>query len=275
MVNNSLIAASQDQIILVDKQGQKKEISLEPIKGPINIIKVASVYPNYIYVIRGPDWTLEVYDISKHTMIWKMFVGRGFGNVFYDPSNNVAYITTDDSLRAFDNLSGKLLWKMDEGIFPRGVFFEEDVLYIPEQTSLENAFRLADIDAATQKKLWEKDIVRRPNYKGSKRTIIDDLLIFSGYGMIAIDKSNGEKVWEINGVGEDFSTVPVEFDGVIYTMGIASSTVFAISFNDGSLIGTANLESDSLIGRSFESIYSLKDGIVFNARNAVVIYKTK
>jgi outer membrane protein assembly factor BamB len=93
--------------------------------------------------------------------------------------------------------------------------------------------------------------------------------------MIAIDKSNGEKIWESDGVGEEFSTIPVEFDGVIYTMGIASSTVFAISFDDGSLIGTANLESDSPFGGSFESIYSLKDGIIFNTRNLVVIYKIK
>jgi outer membrane protein assembly factor BamB len=272
IINNTLIAASQDQIILVDKQGQKREIALEPIKGPINIIKVASIYPNHVYVIRG-EWILEVYDISENTMLWKMFVGRRMGNVFYDSSNNVAYVTTDDSLRAFDNSSGKLLWEMI-GVFGQSVLFEAGVLYVPEQAGVDNAFRLAAIDAASQTKLWEKDIAKSPNYSVSNRTIIDNLLVVSGNGMIAISKSNGEQVWTTPGVGEEFYTVPVKFDGVIYAKGIATGAVYAISLDDGTIIGHVRLE-DIGFDTANGDVYVLKDGIVFNTRNDIVIYKAK
>jgi outer membrane protein assembly factor BamB len=276
IINDVLFAASQDQIIMVSKQGSHKEIALAALKetfpSPINIIKLAAIYPSYLYVIRGSNWTLEVYDITKNTLLWKVFVGRGFGNVFYDSSNHAVYVTTDDSLRTFDNSSGELLWKM-KGVFAQSVFYDAGVLYISEPLDVENTFRLIAIDSTSQKKLWQKDIVRPPDFKGPNRTIFDDLIIISGYGMIAIDKTTGEQLWTSLGVGEDFH-LPVEFEDVIYAMGAASSTVFAFSSSDGSLIGTANLNRDDPFGLNrYGNLHSLPDGILFSIKDTVFIYK--
>lgn len=93
--------------------------------------------------------------------------------------------------------------------------------------------------------------------------------------MIAFDRSNGEQVWniDVHTFGEEFIVQPVEFDGVIYAVGYASNTIFAVSANDGSIIGTANLESENSFGVLYGEVFKLKDGILFNTSDAVVVYK--
>ena len=268
MNNDTLIAASFDQIIVVNKLGEKKEINLDP--DTKTITKILGVYSNYLYVVGGSEWTFAVYDISKNIMLWKMFVEREISDVVYDVSNNVVYVPTF-SLRAFDNLSGKLLWEMG-GIGAIGDS-EVDILYVFSQTNIDNSFGLAAIDTVNQKKFWEKDIAISSSYSVSNLTIIDNLLIISGSELLAINKSNGEQVWATASVGEEFYT-PVEYDGVIYVKTGATGSVYAISPDDGAVIGHVRLE-DIGFGVANGGVYKLKDGIVFNTRNAIVIYKAK
>ena len=273
MINNELFVASQDHIILIDRQGQKKEINLEPNDDTINIIRVASVYPGYLYVIRGSAWTLEVYDIAKNVLLWKMVVGRSIGKVFYDVSNNIVYITIDESVRAFDNSSGTLLWEKNE-VLGQGILFESGILYVPVITKLDNVYRYLAIDLAAQKTFWEKEIFKPSDFKAIHQTIINDLFVISGNGMIAIDKASGNQMWTTPRVGEEFYTIPIEFEGTIYVQGNSTGAVYAISPDNGAVIGHVRLEDRGLDTAS-GGLYALKDGIVFSTRNAIVIYNAK
>src|SRR5687768_11826684 len=269
MNNDVLIAASPEQIMVMNKLGEKKEINLH--SDVKTITRILAVSSNYLFVLGG-GWVVEAYDISNNTMLWRLNVDRGMGKLFYDPLTNVAYVTTDDSLRAFDNSSGELLWEM-KGVSGQGIFFGRGVLYLPAASNLENAFRFTAIDAASQEKLWEEDIVRPPNYKVFEEMIIDNLYITSGNGMLAIDTTNGERVWTTPSVGEELYTVPIKFGEAIYVQG-ETGAVYAISPNDGTVIGYVRLEDigfDSAGG----GVYALKDGIVFSTRNEIVVYKAK
>lgn len=270
--NDNLIAASSNQIVIINKLGKKREINLD--SDVKTITRILTVSSNYLYVVGGPKWTLETYDVSTNKMLWKMDVGRTVGKVFYDSLNDVAYLTNDDSLRALDNLSGKLLWEM-KGVFGQSTFFREGILYVSEPTNVENAYKLTAIKALDQKKLWEKDIVKPINYSVSNRTIIDNLLITSGYGMIAINITNGEEVWAISEIGEEFYTTPVYLDGVLYVKGLATGAIYAISVSDGAILGHARLENISSFDVASGGLDILKDGIVFNTRNSIIIYKNK
>ena len=165
MIKNKLIAVSEDQILLIDKDGYRKEISLDLIEAPVsiiktqdpnNIIKVMSIYTDYIYVVRGSSWILEAYNISKNTIMWKLPVGRGIGNVLYDSSSDVVYLITDDSIRAFENLSGRLLWEMN-GTFGKSAF-DSGILYVREASKDQNTYKMVAIDVHSQKELWMKNI---------------------------------------------------------------------------------------------------------------------
>ncbi len=272
--NDILISASTNQIFLVNKLGEKEELNL--LSEGENIVRLVAIYPNYIYVIRGYDWRLEAYDISQNALLWTTYVGRGGCDVFYDASKNIAYVTTrDKSIRAFDNATGKVVWEQDRSSLHSA--FEEGILYTVEHTNDRNTFRFSAFDVEGQKELWKKDIT--PITHVYKLTIIDKFLIASERGgLIALNKSSGDEVWQTD-TGEPFYTRPVEFDDVIYAKG-PSFTVYAISPSDGDVIGFVQLESENPIFAQpkyevLTGVYSLKDGIAVNTRNAVVIYKAK
>src|SRR5258706_9788730 len=271
MLDDRLITASEEQLILIDKQGNKKEIDVDPdVK---TITRILGVYSDYIYVVGGPEWDLEAYDISQNRMLWKSRIGRNVGNVFYDPIKNIAYLTKGDLVRAYDNSSGKVLWEKVD-IYGQGTLYSSGILYMPVQNNIKNTVRLAAVDGANQETLWEKDVSYPADFKASSATVIDNLLIYRGFGMIAVDKSNGNLVWTTLSVDEEFYDIPVEFDGVIYVKGHGTGAVYAISMKDGTIIGHARLED---IGGTVISgrIFALKDGIVFNTINEIVIYKAK
>lgn len=272
IINDILVAAYTDQIFLVNKLGQKSELDLPPEEG--GITRLVAIYPSYIYVIRGYDWRLEAYDISQNALLWTTYVGRGGCDVFYDASKNIAYVTTrDKSIHVFDNTTGKVVWERDRSSLHSA--FEEGILYTVEHTNDTKMFRFSAFDVESQKELWKKDIT--PITHVYKLTIIDQLLIASeSDGLIALNKSSGDESWRID-TGEPFYTRPVEFNDVIYVKGL-SRAVYAISPANGDIIGFVKLEKTRSIQPYYESIadvFKLKDGIVFNTRNAVVIYKTK
>lgn len=272
MNGDTLVAASLDQIVLMGKLGEEKVINLDPGGG--SITKLVAVYPNYLYVIRDPKWTLEAYDISKNILLWKTIVGRGGADeVFYGSPNNIAYVS-GGPVRAFDNSTGALLWEQKGNVWRSA--FDAGVLYIFEEMNGDDNYRFAAIDVENQKELWEKDIIIPSSSSVYKLTIIDDLLIASTNDLIAMDKYTGQQVWK-TGVGYTFYTSPVEFNGIIYAKAGSNRAVYAISPSDGSVTGYARLENVSLFdGENItDSVYKLEDGIAINTKNAVVIYKKK
>ena len=67
--DNYAVLMSDDAILLIDNQGQKTFLNLnERRRGNIDL---AAVHGNYIYVIRGGFWDLEVYDITTNKMLWE------------------------------------------------------------------------------------------------------------------------------------------------------------------------------------------------------------
>jgi outer membrane protein assembly factor BamB len=285
IVNDILVAASKEQIFLIDRQGQQRDFNLKPRKAQINVIRLAAIYPGYLYVFRGDSWILEAYDISNDVLLWEIYRGRPA--IIYDATTKIAYAIRHDLISAVDNQSGKVLWqqrRQEKRILPSsftlgvlGATLDANVLYVYERTKDRDYYRITAIDVKTQKELWIKDFTFSVNRSLTHFAVIDDLLLANGgKGMIALNKFNGEQVWETSELGEGLVTRPFKVDDVIYAMGVASSTVFAISSYDGSLIGTVNLESDSAFGVDpSKNLYYLNDGIVFNMRDTVVIYKTK
>jgi outer membrane protein assembly factor BamB len=272
-INDTLVAASTDEIILLDRNGQKRKINLPLYRNNSKIIDVAAIYPNNLYIIRGSLRMLEAYDISKNNILWSIGDGRG-AKVFLDPVNNIAYVATSYSLRAVDNATGDILWEKDTDSQPSA--FEDGVLFICGGGDNKSTLHISAIDVNKQKELWKTDVANfNPVYQC---TIIDNLLIANGGGgLIAVNKLNGNLDWRTS-INEDFRTKPVKFKDIIYLKG-PSFPVYAISPIDGKIVGFVKLEdANPFMQPSYEvtaGVYRLKDGIIFNSRNAVVIYKAK
>lgn len=269
IVDDMLVTISEDQLIIVDRQGNKKVRDLNAdVK---QVVEILGAYPNYVYIVGGSYWSLEAYDLSEDRMLWKSRVGRTVGDVFYDPSNNIAYLTRSTSVRAYDNSSGQVLWERDN-VYGQGSLYSSGILYVSVPNNSESRFRLIAINGVSQEILWEKDIPHPADIKATSSTVIDNLLIYRGSGMIAVDRINGNVVWTTPDVGEEFYGIPVEFDGVIYAKGEATGTVYAISFDDGTVLGHTRVD-DSGYAEVSGRIFALKDGIMFSTRNEIIVYK--
>ncbi|MEO7841028.1 MAG: PQQ-binding-like beta-propeller repeat protein [Anaerolineales bacterium] len=273
IVDEVLVATSENQVVLMDKLGYKKTLTLAaPDEDTKDIIRVAAVYPDNIYLNRFPDWDLEAYKISQNAKQWTLSVGRGTTDVFYDEITDVAYIPTrHESFFAVDNTTGEVLWKHDGSTI--STTYEDGVIYAVGMGSNSHSIRLSAFDVEKQVELWQSEVTFSQYVY--TMTVLNDLVVLSGNeGLLAVNKSDGAMLWQTP-KGESFMTKAVEYDGMIYAKG-TSYMVYAISHQNGDFVGYLALENN----KSFEpeqdlvsGVYRVEDGIVFNTRHAVWLYK--
>lgn len=272
VVDDTLIAIATNQVFLINRSGEKTELTLESPNDPI--IKLVAFYPDYVYIIRFPDWRLEAYSVSQNKRLWTVQVGRGGANVFYEELTNVAYVTTrENAFFALDNTTGKMFWRQDRSSLYS--VFEHGIIYTVERDDGQNQYLLSAFDAERQEELWVTDVSFGSH--AYNLSLVNKFLIVSGNeGLLALDKSNGAVVWQTT-KGEEFQTKPVELGSVIYAKAI-SLKVYAVSPVTGEFIGFVSLEEPSNPHPMYEllsGVYEIDNGILFNTRDAVVIYKSK
>ena len=149
------------------------------------------------------------------------------------------------------------------------------VLYAIEKGGNSREIRFSAFDVESQTELWRSEVTFSPYVYDM--TIINDLVIVNGdAGLLAVNKSDGAMLWQTP-VGESFGTKPIEYDGLLYAKG-TSYTVYAISPQSGDFVGYVSLEGSKSVEPGYDvvsGVYRVKDGIVFNTRNAVWLYKKK
>jgi len=270
IVNDNLVAASDTQIIVINKSGQKK------IVVTVNIMQLISVDENFLYVMQGANWDLAVYDISKNALLWKIPIGRGITNVNLDSSTGVVYVVTTESVSAFDNISGKLLWQQESGAWHSTL--NSGILYLCKPIGQSNSYKLSAINVENQQEIWSKTFSGNIVYTYGL-IVIDPMLIISTIGgLIAIDTQNGNQIWQ-TAKDDVFYTSPIEFSGTIYAKGL-SRKIYAISPDDGKILGYIQMETDEIFlptptDEALAGVFLLKDGIAFNTNAAVFLFKAK
>ncbi len=274
IIDDYLIAASDTQVALISRDGQLTPLNIASSEGG-KIWRLVAVYPNYVYIIRGPDWTLEAYDITENRLLWQITVGRGGADVFYDPARGITYITTRDySIRAIENATGVVLWTLDKRVLHSA--FDANILYLCEPTNKENVYQFSALDVVSQDIIWTTEIDGISSVY--RLTSLNDLLTISTEdGIIAVEKSNGKELWHAL-ENDGFVTAPVEFNDYIFAKG-ASHTIYAVSPTNGNLIGYTILESkNNLIEPAYEAegeIHLLDGTLVLNTRESLIIYGNK
>lgn len=268
--NDKLIFASRDKIMIINREGEKIPINLSPDRK--QLIELAAVYFDYVYVIRGGDWILETYDISSNAMLWQKRVGRGYTSVFYSEDDNISYIVTASSVFAISNSTGKLLWEQERKILCST--FDENVLYVLEQGRANN--KISAISTETQQINWEVIVSMEPGGKTYQMTILDNLLVLSTRkGLVALDKNSGKVIWQ--GITDDiFYTHPVLVNNIVYARG-SSEIIYAISNMSGEVLGYSDFSKNAVPSayKGVTQIYKIPDGIVVNTYTEILIYKTR
>ncbi len=237
-------------------------------------MQLISVDENFLYVMQGGNWDLAVYNISNNALLWKIPVGRGITNVHFDSSTGIVYVVTTESVSAFDNISGKLLWQQERAAWYS--ILNGGVLYLCEAIGQSYSYKLSAINVENRQEIWSKTLSGDIG-DTHDLVIIDQMLIVSTIGgLIAIDTQNGNQIWQ-TAKDDVFYTSPVEFNGTIYAKGL-SRKIYAISSNDGKILGYVQMETDRAFRPTYEAfagVFLLKDGIAFNTNTSVFLFKAK
>jgi outer membrane protein assembly factor BamB len=151
---------------------------------------------------------------------------------------------------------------------------EGDTLYLCDDSLRSGQCTVSAINVKNKEEKWKTTIPASYIYKMS---VIDDLLLLSTRdGLVAVDKHTGNVIWQ-TASNDIFYTVPVGFHNVIYIKG-SSRKVYAILPNDGKIIGYIQMEVNRPFRPKHETlagVYSLEDGIVFNTRASIYIFKIR
>lgn len=273
IVDTVLIAATYNEILVVDKAGDKQSVNLKPSRE--EVVQLVAVYENYLYVIRGANWNLEVYDIAKNTYSWETWVGRGQTDVFYDSQTGVVYVITPRSITAFENSSGELLWQQQANI--KHSSFDSGILYLCEEINNNKAYTFIALDVNNKKELWKKELSLGAGEEIYQLSAIQNMVIVTTrYGYFALDKNDGDQIWQTD-LNDIFYNEPVEFNGVLYAKG-SSGKLYAISTDDGSVIGYKLIEKNPKFQSRYDAsqrVFRLDDGIAVNTDKAILIFRQK
>jgi len=271
IVDNMLIATTYNEILVIGEAGDRQSINLRPDTG--DVVQLVAVYKNYLYAIRGVNWDLEVYDIAKNTYLWGTWVGRGQTDVFYDSQTGVVYVITPQSVNAFENSSGKLLWQQQTTV--KHSSFDSGILYLCEETDSAKTFGCVALNVSDQKELWKKEFTLGAGEEIYQLSVIQNMLVATTrYGYFAINKSNGEQIWH-TGADDIFYNKPVEFNNILYAKG-SSGKIYAFSLVDGSVIGYKLLEKNPTFQSKYDAsqrVFKLSDGIAVTANKTIRIFK--
>jgi outer membrane protein assembly factor BamB len=272
--DDSTVVMSQHDIVVIDFQGKTKFLNLSGERN--QNIRLLSAVGNYVYVISGGNWDLEAYDIAANKMIWNVWTGRGNTQVFYEQASDIAYVANSNSVRAFDNASGKMLWRytvdIDKSAYSNGI------LYISAKPFKSETYSITALDVDTQTVIWKSEFVAPLGMEIYGLGIYGDLLVLnSRNGLFAYDIKEGNLKWQSQDK-DIFYTSPVVLDETLYAKG-SSKKIYALSLESGNFKGYVRLEPEPFIGEptneAESGVYIYQDNIVVQTKNKIVVFSPK
>jgi outer membrane protein assembly factor BamB len=273
IVNGILFVATSDNVIMINKTGEKQLIKLKG--GRENLIQLNAINGEYLYVTRGNEWILEVYSIKKNAFLWETKVGRGYSEVHSDLETDKTYIATSESIHAFESSSGNPLW--DKTISITSSFFEDGILYILQQPKSNSVYMIKALNAALDgEEIWNSQIRINSSIDLIQMKVLQSLLVINtGFEYLAYNKGTGIPVWE-SSLDTTIYNAPLELDGVLYSKG-GDGVMYAISPTTGSIIGVMKFAPPSFQTQydAGQNLYKVNDWIVVSTDTQVFILGVK
>jgi outer membrane protein assembly factor BamB len=248
-------------------------IALAALAGTLSVAIASADWPQW----RGPERNglstetglLKTWPASGPAMLWSINnLGQGYGSIsvkgdrlFVQGSTATASV-----LYCLNRSDGKVIWqsalgrKLDEGRGngPRGTpTVDLDRVYVLTENG-----DLACLQVRDGSPVWRRNILKEfngsnPNWMISESPLIDgDRLIVtpggSGAGIVALNKMNGQTIWESKGLSDPAhyaSCIAADVGGVRTILGFTSRAAVGVRASDGSLMfsykpvanGTANI----------------------------------
>ncbi len=212
------------------------------------------------------------------TRLWRTRIGRGSSSeipLTTQPiviDGRVFTIDSHAELRAYDAVSGKVLWRKDiakkgedDPVISGGLGFAENVLFV---TNGFNEVMALKPDSGEE--IWRKEIAAPSRAAPS---ILNGRVFISTLDnkLIALDVHNGDFLWDYQGISESSGLVgaaSAAVDGDVVIPAFSSGEMSALRVTNGSVIWNENLSNVRDFG-GLSGITDIKgfpvvdDGLVF------------
>ena len=270
-VNGNIVVANLDQMKVINKSGE--ELTTIRFDSGDESAKIVAGYSEYIFVRRVPSWSLEVYQLSTGQLAWEIPFGRGSISISFDDKTNIVYLTSVDSVRAYDISNGNLIWEIDKNT-ATGALDANVLFYSSDLSKNEKILQVSAVDVQSLNVLWDTQITYGVRTKIYNLAIFDNtLLVGTDFGLLALNKKDGHELWQSQ-TNDSFDGEPVVINDVIYERSAGEYTIYAISPTNGQYLGYLRLGKSLLpISHSEDSvIYATGELLIFPDKNTVYAY---
>lgn len=225
--------------------------------------EVLAAYSNFIFVKRIPSWSIEVYDLNSGKIIWSSIVDRGDTRINFDDSTDTVFFTTSGYISKQSVYTGDIIWKIDQET--QSGFLNSGSLYYYSNTYANENGYIISVDAKDSDPIWKTNMLNIDLRINNFALLSNFLLASTNYGLIALDKNNGEIIWTSE-TEEYFYGKPIYINNLIYIRGTNTDTIYAIDPNNGQYVGFLKLGAPSIYGLSLE-----KDEVIYQYKNLLIV----
>jgi outer membrane protein assembly factor BamB len=213
-------------IVSGDKRWQVKEswelTRYSPAAANDEVLVIAELY-------------ISVYDIRTGELLWRIINPEWRTSASASVNRRELYVLLWGELQAYDVKTGKLLWHDTNSAWrPSFSVLDDDTLYLKSEEGL-GAFSIQENET-----LWLREDIDASRYPVTKQG--DRLIIGTHFARpVAVNASTGRTVWEATEAASDLYQTPLVMDDIVYIRSLFRNRIYALSLQDGSVIGYLQL----------------------------------
>ena len=152
--------------------------------------KIRAVSENYV-VVNYASYRIDVYDTESGLLLWTLPAERGYVDV-YISGDTVYYV--GDEIKAIDGKTGEIVWQQDLDIGGNTLLAENMLFYEGGNLFDDNTVDIVAFDVIKRQEIWRIQIdsgwVEELLING------DHLFLADSYYLYALDKKDGELIWQ-------------------------------------------------------------------------------
>jgi outer membrane protein assembly factor BamB len=224
--DNQIIVTSNYKIITLDLEGNviQEFVVNDKDAGPP---MASSVSKDVILVTRPYSWNIEAYDRKNGNIIWKKYLGRGGGDVYYKNKNDQFILMTTDFLSVI-NSRGNMYFEenIDKGYYWKIAYDNLDTIIY--QKIIKDGNQICSFSIALLKANW---CIYTPFEVSSGYISGGKFFVTLDEAIQAYSLENGDLIW--NQETEPVDPPLLLLNENIYVRDQSSSSLYVFDLNTG------------------------------------------
>jgi outer membrane protein assembly factor BamB len=184
---------------------------------------------------------VSIHDIHNGKQLWRIAEPGLHSFTVASLSDSKLIVILSGQIQTYDARTGKRLWSDTDKVWrPSYSVLEDNILYLSTEEGL-GAFSIQENET-----LWLREDIDASRYPVTKQG--DTLIIGADFARpVAVNALTGRTVWEATEAATDLYQTPLVMDDIVYIRSLFRNRIYALSLQDGSVIGYLQLGTRHII----------------------------